>query len=68
MISRSIVYEKVQDLLILEVRASELYKEAFNYPESAKYRDLLSEIMNEELEHFDRLKRVIELIRPEAER
>jgi len=56
------IQEKALDLLALESRASELYKEALGYPESAKYRDTLTVIMNDELRHIKLVKRILELV------
>jgi len=61
-ISRSIIYEKTQDLLSLETIAAKSYKETLEYPESAKYKDALTKMMNDELRHFKLVKRILELI------
>jgi len=62
LISRSMIQEKALDLLALESRARELYMEALEYPESAKYRDNLTAIMNDELKHIELVKRILELV------
>ena len=62
MISRSMIYEKIQDLLTLEASAAEIYKDALEYPESNEYIGVLTRIMNDELEHIQLVRRILELI------
>lgn len=62
MISRDMIYEKVGDLLTLEGRAFELYKGSLQYPESAKYKDKLTKIMNDELRHMELVKRILKIL------
>jgi len=56
------IYEKVGDLLTLEGRAFELYKESLQCPESAKYKDKLTSIMNDELRHMELAKRILRIL------
>ena len=56
------IYEKIQDLLVLESRARELYEHLLEYPESTKYRNKLSKIINDEIEHSNEVRRILDLI------
>lgn len=60
--SRSLISDKVQDLLALEVMAHELYEEALKYPESRKYAQILTEIMNDEASHINLVKKILDRI------
>lgn len=62
MSSRSLIHEKTLDLLALESRTSELYKEALEYPESVRYRETLTAIMNDELKHIKLAKEILQII------
>lgn len=59
------IYDKIQDLLILEAKANLLYKGALDYPESARHKNTLIRIMNVELEHFKQVKKILEMISPD---
>jgi rubrerythrin len=56
------IAEKLRDLLILEARANELYKEALRYPEARAYEQTINEIADDEMEHVKLVKRILELI------
>ena len=60
--SRSVISDKLQDLLALEVMARELYEEALRYPESRKYAEILTLIMNDEMVHIDLVKKILDRI------
>jgi rubrerythrin len=60
--SRSIISDKLQDLLALEVMAHELYEEALRYPESRKYAEILTLIMNDEMAHINLVKKILDRI------
>lgn len=59
---RSLISDKVQDLLAFEAMASEIYKEALKCPESRKYAETLTAILNDELAHIKLVKRILEHI------
>jgi hypothetical protein len=52
LIDGSMIHEKLEDLLMLEARASELYKETLDCSEPLKYRCTLTGVMCHELDHF----------------
>lgn len=62
MISREMIIDKVQDLLALEVMASDIYKQALQHPESKKYRDALTALMNDELRHVKLVTEILDLL------
>ena len=62
MVSRSMILDKVQDLLALEVMASELYKQALQHSESRKYEEALTAVMNDELRHIELVREILDLL------
>ncbi|MEM2882002.1 MAG: hypothetical protein QXL35_01970 [Candidatus Bathyarchaeia archaeon] len=62
MIGKDVIREKIGDLLILEGRAFEMYKASLRLPESAKYRDALTKMMNDELRHMELVKGILEIL------
>jgi bacterioferritin (cytochrome b1) len=60
--SKSTVVDKIQDLLALEIAASEIYKKVLKDPASKKYQETLSTIMNDELSHIELVKGMLKLV------
>lgn len=59
MMTRSTIYEKIEDLLGLEVMASELMKKTLVCPEAGKYMNVLTQIMGDELRHIELVKTLL---------